>query len=428
MTFEVGRGMMTRRQVLKGMGVLGLGAIGLPVLGGCGGSSGGSGDGGGETIRIASIRWSSDDIFFNAVQFGQEQEIKRLQEEEGVNIDFTVSAASDETEQVNAMQTQIDAGVNGILHTPWRGEAMIPLLTQANERGIPVVTHNLIVPDAPQAHVAVDNVEAGRLAAEALVRRLEELRGPDWAQQGGLIIATRCFTSEAFDIARFSGFEEVMKPIQEENPDLNVEVFLTECAADNARQGVDDLLSRYGNDSLLGVWSIEGTGAVGGIIPALDSRGLLFPKDDPKHVVVTAIDGTGPEMEAIKRGQLDHTSQQPTIGEGIMSMRMLYNYITQEALAEPNAALVPGSDPSAPWESQDIGSGIEIYADAQEVWQPINIIADDRFAGPWYQLPIVEIPKDIPPDSPDSWPNQIAGEVEGASAEPEHGQHRDYHA
>jgi ABC-type sugar transport system substrate-binding protein len=43
---------------------------------------------------------------------------------------------------------------------------MINLLEQAHERGIPVVTHNLLVPEAPQAHVAVDNVEAGRLSAE----------------------------------------------------------------------------------------------------------------------------------------------------------------------------------------------------------------------------------------------------------------------
>ena len=413
--------MMTRRRLLRNMG---LGVVGLSSaswLAACGGGGGDSG-GGGESFTVASIRWSSDDIFFNAVQYGQELEVERLKKA-GVNIDFTVSAASDETEQVNAMQTQIDRGINGILHVPWRGEAMIPLLEQAHSRNIPVVTHNLSVPDAPQAHVAVDNVEAGRLAAESLVRRLEELRGPDWASQGGLIIATRCFTTEAFDIGRFTGFEEVMNPILEENSDLTLEVFQTECAAENARSGVDDLLSRYGNDALLAVWSIEGTGAVGGIIPALESRGLLFPADDPKHIPVTAIDGTGPEMTAIERGELDHTSQQPTVGEGIMSMRMLYNYMKQKKLPEPNSALEPGASLNAPWKPVELGSPVEIFADAKEVWQPITIVADERFAGPWYQLPIVEIPKDIPPDSPDSWPNQIEGEVEGASRQQRHGQH-----
>jgi ABC-type sugar transport system substrate-binding protein len=417
--------LMTRRQLLRNMG---LGAVGLSSaswLAACGGGGqqGEGGGGGGEAIRIASIRWSSDDIFFNAVQFGQEQEAERLRKEEGANIDFKVLATSDEAEQVDAFQTQLDTGVQGFLHTPWRGEAMINLLEQAHERGIPVVTHNLIVPEAPQAHVAVDNSEAGRLSAETLVRRLEELHGPDWAQQGGLIIATRCFTTEAFDIARFSGFEEVMNPIMEANPNLTVEVFQTECAADKARTGVDDLLSRYGNDALLGVWSIEGTGAVGGIIPALDSRGMLYPANNPKHIVVTAIDGTGPEMEAIKREQLDHTSQQPTIGEGIMSMRMLYNYIKNDKLPEPNSALVPASDPTSAWNSTQLNSPKTIMDPAEEVWQPLSVMADDRFAGPWYKLPIVEIPKDIPPDSPESWPNQIKGEVEGASIEKKHGEH-----
>lgn len=420
MTFDVQQNKMTRRKMLRNMGILTLGVWAAPVLSACGGESGGGGTGGGETIRIASVRWSSDDIFFNAVQYGQEQEAQRLREEEGVNIDFTVLASSDESEQVQAMQTQLDRGVDGILHTPWRGEAMIPLLQQAHDRGIPVVTHNLIVPEAPQAHTAVDNVEAGRLAAESLVRRLEELHGPDWAQQGGLIIATRCFTTQAFDIARFTGFEQVMNPILEENPDLTLEVFQTECEAGKARTGVDDLISRYGKDALLAVWSIEGTGAVGGIIPALQNLGMMHPPDDPNHIPVTSIDGTGPEMEAIKRGQLDHASQQPTIGEGIMSMRMLYHYIQQEQIPEPDAALVPGEDSPETWESVQLSSPVTIYEDAEEVWQPIDVVADDRFPGPWYQLPIVEIPGDIPPDSPKSWPNQIEGEVEGAWRGHEH--------
>ena len=416
--------MMTRRQLLRNMG---LGVIGLSsasLLAACGGGGEGGGGGGGEPMRIASIRWSSDDIFFNAVQYGQEQEAERLRKEEGANIDFKVLATSDEAEQVDAFQTQLDSGVQGILHTPWRGEAMINLLEQAHERGIPVVTHNLIVPEAPQAHVAVDNVEAGRLSAEALVRRLEELRGPDWPEQGGLIIATRCFTTEAFDIARFSGVEQVIVPIVEANPNLTLEVFLTECAADKARTGVDDLLSRYGNDALLGVWSIEGTGAVGGIIPALESRGLIYPPDDPKHIPVTAIDGTGPEMDAIQRGELDHTSQQPTIGEGIMSMRMLYNYMKNDKLPEPDSALLPeGTSADAPWKPAQLNQPQTIYDPAKEVWQPITVRADDRFAGPWFQLPIVEIPKDIPADSPESWPNQIEGKVEGAHIEKDHGEH-----
>lgn len=406
MAFDIQKNTMTRRRLLRNMGILSLGAMGVPVLGGCGGGSGGGGEGGnggdGETIRIASVRWGSEDIFFNAVQYGQELEIERLREEEGINIEFNVLAASDESEQVNAMQTQLDSGVQGILHTPWRGEAMIPLLNQANEREIPVVTHNLIVPEAPQNHVAVDNIEAGRLAAETLVRRLEELRGPDWMEEDGLIIATRCFTTQAFDIARFTGFEEVFMPILEEHPNIELEVFETNCDAGEARTGVDDLLSRYGDDALMAVWSIEGTGAVGGIIPALESRGLMFPADDPDHIPLSSIDGTGPEMEAIMRGQLDHASQQPTVGEGELSMRLLVEIIR-------NGGEIP----------EDL-TGSTIYDDGDEEWHPVEIVEDDRFDGMWYQLPIVEIPRDLPPDSPDSWPNQIAGEVEGASSGHEH--------
>lgn len=111
-----------------------------------------------------------------------------------------------------------------------------------------------------------------------------------------------------------------------------------------------------------------------------------------------------------------------------MSMRMLYNYIKNEALPEPDSALLPqGTSPGAAWKATKLGSEETIYDPAEEVWQPLTVRADDRFAGPWYQLPIVEIPKDIPPDSPESWPNQIEGKVEGAFVQPKSGQHRGNH-
>ena len=85
------------------------------------------------------------------------------------------------------------------------------------------------------------------------------------------------------------------------------------------------------------------------------------------------------------------------------------------------------NSPGAAWSSSSVSSDKTIYEPPEEVWQPITVRADDRFAGPWYQLPIVEIPGDIPPDSPDSWPNQIEGEVEGAFVTPKFGRHRHAH-
>jgi ABC-type sugar transport system substrate-binding protein len=369
--------------------------------------------GGGEAkknIRIASIRWDPGDIFFNAVQHGQELEAKRLEEAEGVTIEFVVLGGNDTSTQVNAFQTQIDRGVDGILHTPWRGEAMIPLLTQAKEAGIPVVTHNIAVPDAPQVHVAVDNQAAGRLAAEALIEALDELHGEDWASQGGLVIALRCIVTGAFDISRFAGFSEVFDPIFEANPDLVLEVREVGCDGGKARSAVDDLLSRYGNDALRAVWAIDGTSGVGGVIPALDARDMLHPVGEQGHIPLATIDGTGPEMEAIARGFLDHASQQPAIAEGIMSMRVLYHYIQNGLLAEPGQAPVPASPvpTDESWVSEGLGASVQVYPEGTDVWMPLEVVDADRWSGPWYVLPIVEVPEELDPLSDESWPNQMA--------------------
>lgn len=365
---------------------------------------------GGQTYRVASIRWDPGDIFFNAVQYGQEKEIKKIEAETGDKIEFTVIGHNDAAKQVEAFQTMLDSGVDGILHTPWRGEAMIPLLQEANDRGVPVVVHNIAVAEGLSGYVAIDANTAGQHSAEAIVTWLDANKA-GWQSGEGVIIALRCIVTAAFDIGRYSGFTEVFDPIVAANPKLIVETREVGCDGDKGRQAVDDILSRYGNDALLAVWSIDGTAAVGGVIPALDARGILTTVDDPNYIPVTTVDGTGPEMEAIKRGYLLHASQQPAIAEGEMAMRLLYQYIKTGTVPKEGEALVPTDDSSYEgWETVPITEGLKIYESGAGtvVWQPLDVVDTDVMIGPWYVLPVVDVPADIAPDDPQSWPTEYA--------------------
>ena len=340
-----------------------------------------------QKYEVAVIRWSPDDIYFNGVQLGQELERQRLQEEHGVEIEFRVFGANDVSEQRNALDAQIARGVDGVLLVPWRGEAMRGVVSELREQGMPVVTSNAWVPGAPQTFVAFDNEEAGRLGGEAIVARLNELRGEDWPAKGGVIIELRCIITASFDIGRHTGYHSVLGPIADANEGLTIETREAGCDGGEARKAVDDIISRYGPENVLAVASIDGTMGIGGAVPAFQAQGMLHPLDDPRHIPITTVDGTVPELQAIARGHIDHASVQPAIGEGVMTMRLLYQMMSSgEIMGKPDAA-----------------SAIE----GDELWMPVAIEPSEEFDGAWYRTTAYTVPGDVPHDDERIWSNQM---------------------
>ncbi|WP_157973650.1 sugar ABC transporter substrate-binding protein [Tropicimonas sp. IMCC34043] len=352
-----------------------------------------------ETYEVAVIRWAPNDIYFNGVEMGQRQEAARIEAETGDVISFRVFGANDVSEQMNALQAQVARGVDGVMLVPWRGEAMRGMVGQLAEAGTPVVTSNAWVPGAPQTFVAFDNEVAGRLGGEALVARLDELRGEGWRQEPGVFIELRCIITASFDIARHTGYRSVLDPIAAANPDIVIEEHEASCDGGQARKIVDDLISRYGNEAILGVASIDGTMGIGGAVPAFRAQGMLSPLDDPAHIPVATIDGTIPEFQALARGEIDHVSVQPATGEGQISMRLLYDLMSGTELPGEGKVLLEGEDP---------------------LWGPVRIVKPEQIDGPWYQIQAYSVPGDSAYDDERNWANQMALETDGAL--PDYGQ------
>ncbi|HWL70026.1 MAG TPA: sugar ABC transporter substrate-binding protein [Geminicoccus sp.] len=351
-----------------------------------------------EKYEVAVIRWAPEDIYFNGVQLGQEMECDRIMKEDGVEIEFRVFGANDVSAQRNALDALISRGVDGVLMVPWRGEAMRGVVNQLHDDGIPVVISNNMVPGARQTFVAFDNETAGRQGAEALVKRLTELRGADWADKGGVIIELRCVITASADIDRHDGYRSVLDPIVAEHSGVSVEVNEAGCAGGKARKAVDDIIARHGPEQILAVISIDGTMGVGGAVPAFQAQGMLVPPDDPKHIPIITIDGTMPELEALERGHIDTVMVQPAFGEGIMSMRLLYDMMKSGKMLE------------APAEPQ------KLYADGDELWMPVEVLPFDQFDGPWYRIQTYGVPHDVSPKDPRNWAVQMS---EQGAAQPE---------
>lgn len=348
--------------------------------------------------NIAVIRWDPNDIYFNGVQMGQEIERDRIQTEEGVTIKFNVFGANDAAKQVTALQQIMDAGVDGVLISPWRGEAMVSLVEELNERNVPVVSHNNAIPGGKLSFVAFDNFAAGKGGGEYVVQRLEEVRGADWAEtEGGVLVELRCIVTISADIGRHDGYHSVFDPILADHPNLKWETTEAGCDGAKARKYVDDMISRYG-DKILAIVSIDGTMGVGGAVPALDAQGMLYPADDPKHVVIATVDGTQVELEAINRGDSDVAFVQPAVGEGITSMRVLWDMIKAGA-------------------QLDIPTGEIEYLVGDEPWQPVYQVSGEEFGfeGPWFRLQAYGVPVDCKVDDDSNWGNMMYVKQNGSA-------------
>ncbi|MFV0253824.1 MAG: sugar ABC transporter substrate-binding protein [Beutenbergiaceae bacterium] len=362
--------------------------------GGDGGSTGNgdSGGDGGETYTVAQVRWEAGDIFFNGVAAGEEAAFSQIEADNGVTIDIKTVAANDAGEQVNGLQQLQTAGVDGVSLVSWRGESMVSIVEQLTNEGIPVVVHNVAVPGASAPFVAFDNVEAGRLAGEAMVAGIEEARGASWAADGGTILLLRGDITASFDMDRYEGYMSVLQPLADENPNLTIEVRADlGYQGEPARGAVADQITADGADNILGVGSVDGTMAVGGAIPALKTGGAVVGSGE-NAVAVTSIDCSQAELDSITAGELTHCSEQPALAEGELVAALLWDMMSNGT-----------TTPSDGVESIDGWDGMP--------WAPVEVTTREDIEGPWYKTQAFAVPGDLDPAAPEHW--AIASEASG---------------
>jgi ABC-type sugar transport system substrate-binding protein len=349
-------------------------------------------------IVVANVRWDMGDIAFNGDQFGSEQEMKAFTERTGIEVKMLTFGSNDPTEQIKAAETFMGRGIDGMLLSSFQSMAVRPIIEECNRRDIPVVTHDSQVPGGKQVCIVPDAVEAGAIVGQALLDELVKIRGEEFLKnQGGHIIEIRCIVTLGVDIARYTGWRSVVEPFLEKYPKVTTSVHVAECNATKARRVADAAIARYG-DNLLAFWCLEGTTAVGGVVPALKEAGRFFPKDDSRHIVVTTIDGTEEEAAAHRHGDLDFTIDNGKLTQGRMAMRALLQWITEG------------------WDSLP-GPGEPLWPEEKSVRQPYQVFdgatKDPAFEGHLYSFRNLLIPTDADGYSEDVWGNAYYHAVNG---------------
>lgn len=328
-----------------------------------------------KNFTVAMIRWAPADIYFSGEQLGEQIERDRIAKECGVTIDWKLFGSNDVSEQLNALQAQLAAGVDGVDISPAREAAFTTIVKQINDQKMPLVTHGSPIPGVSQVFVGMNNAKAGEIAGKAAVKALDAGRGPGWRQQDGVFIELRCIITATFDIGRSKGYHSVIDPIATASGGkITVETREVGCNDSKGRTAVDDMISKHGQNKILGVLAIDGDSGFGAA-SALQARGMQKPPTDSNYVPVVAVDGSEAEFIAMAKGQMLTAAEQPAVAIGILAERLLYQQLATGQLI-PTVA----------------GSTFDMPDYAGAPWLPVTVtmsqsaIVDEAntFTGAWF--------------------------------------------
>ncbi len=202
---------------------------------------------------------------------------------------ITLDAQWDSLRQKNDISDLILRGASVIFINPVNWEGVKGSLLQAKQKGIPCIVVDAPVKDKDLilSTVASDNIEAGRMAARALI----EARKP--AKVG---ILEQSINKACID--RVVGFREVI----EQYPEMEiVDVQEVKGTTESSRPVMRDMIGRHPEINVL--FAINDPTALGAI-SALESAGKL------QDVLIAAVDGSAEAITAIKNGKMLSTSAQ----------------------------------------------------------------------------------------------------------------------
>ena len=267
---------MKNMKVMKNMKT-GLAAVTLAVFVavtiGCGRAGTESGAGAKRVVGVTLL--TNTHAFFKALEAGLREEAAAK------NLELIVVACEmDPAKQASQIEDFVARKVSAILAAPCDSNAIVPALAAAERAGIPVFTADIAAHGGRVvSHVASDNVQGGRLAAEALASRI--------GGKGKVIVIDHPTVASVQD--RVRGFEEGLKKY----PGITI---VAKLSADGQRakatQIMEDMLQAHRD--LVGVFGINDDSALGaaGVIEAAGR----------KNIVVIGYDATDEAQAAIRKG------------------------------------------------------------------------------------------------------------------------------
>jgi D-xylose transport system substrate-binding protein len=232
-------------------------------------------------------------------------------------------AKSSAETQASNLENLISQGANVLVVLAQDGEAIKPAVAGAIEQGVPVIAYDRLIEDENALYITFDNVEVGRLEAQAIF---------DLVPEGNYIIIKGNSADANSDFLR-EGYEEVIGDAVEAG-DITI---VGETYTDNwdpalAQTQTEQFLTAANND-VQAVLS-ENDGMAGGVVAALEAQGL-----DGK-VPVSGQDGDQAALNRVALG-----TQTVSVWKDARELGTAAGEAAVALCADPAAANVAGTAP-----------------------------------------------------------------------------------
>ncbi len=241
------------------------------------------------------IGFSSRDLSAEYTAKLSEAIVAYAQTKPGVKV-VMVDAQSDVQKQFSQVENFVAQKVDAIILNPCELEASTPAVDYVKKAGIPLVLVNQTTKSAGDGYIGSNDFEAGRMAMEAIARKLNG--------QGGVLMLHGIMGTSA-QLQREAGAREVFAKY----PGLKLVDHQT-ASWDRAKaMALTENWIQAHKGKFSAVFAHNDEMAMGALL-ALERAGLK------KDVYVIGIDAIAQALSAVKEGRLDATVFQDAVGQG----------------------------------------------------------------------------------------------------------------
>lgn len=207
-----------------------------------------------------------------------------------------VDAQSDVQKQFSQVENFIAQKVDAIILNPCELEASTPAVDRIKSAGIPLVLVNQVTKSAGDAYIGSNDFDAGRIAMEAIAKKLNG--------QGGVLMLHGIMGTSA-QLQREAGAKEIFAKY----PGLKLVDHQT-ASWDRAKaMALTENWIQAHKGKFSAVFAHNDEMAMGALL-ALERAGMK------KDVTVIGIDAIAQALTAVKEGRLDATVFQDAVGQG----------------------------------------------------------------------------------------------------------------
>jgi ribose transport system substrate-binding protein len=224
----------------------------------------------------------------------------------------------DESEMISGCINLLNQGVDALLVSPFKPEALGTVANMAAQKGIPFIILDIGNGDGAypyDAFIVSDNIGGGRLAGEYLLGKLEEA-GIDKSTAQTAVITID--PSNVANHSRGTGFKAVM---EENGVSVVSDIYAKEATADATYPVAQSILTA--NPDVCAIFCSNDEEAVGASQAAADLG---------KEIIVVGFDGQETAIDALKNNLITASVRQYPSEMGVLGVQLAMKVINGETI------------------------------------------------------------------------------------------------